>query len=158
MLSTDLLKHIRTERVQKKNKQPFRGTLFGRVSGLVRQHALGEDFLTRLDDFTGHLSRENLTPDRERAKEPFEPPLFALSTEEEYRVTVTIMKRVNNPYLHFVNSPEEILLCGPLFARNPSLEPDKLASRHFETLLLRELAEEDPRDFKPSSVNRGGEK
>ena len=142
MLSMDLLKHIKSERAQKKVKHPFRRALFDRINGLVKEYALGESFLKRLDNFPDQLLRENAKLDRGRGKEHFEPPLFSLSTEEEYRVTMAIMEKVNNPYLHFVNSPDEIVLCGPLFSRNPSLGPDKLARYHFETLLLYELARE----------------
>lgn len=139
----DLVKHIKRERAQKRIKQPFRRTLFDRISGLVKEYSLGESFLSSLDNFS--LPRENLKFDHVRAKEPFEPPLFSLSTEEEYRVTMAIINKVNNPYLHFVNSPDEILLSGPLFHGNPSLEPDKLARYHFETLLLDELAKSESR-------------
>ena len=142
MLSMDLLKHIKSERAQKKIKQPLQRTPFDRINDLVKQYALGESFLKRLDHFPDHFLRESSEFDHPRAKEPFDPPLFSLSTEEEYRVTMAIMEKVNNPYLHFVNSPDEIVLCGPLFSRNPSLGPDKLARYHFETLLLYELARE----------------
>jgi hypothetical protein len=158
MLSMDLVKHIKRERAQKKIKHPFRRTLFDKINGLVKQYALGESFLTRLDNFTDHLLKEDLRFNRVKAKEHFEPPLFSLSTEEEYRVTMAIMENVNNPYLHFVNSPDEILLCGPLYSCNPSLGPDKLARYHFETLLLGELAKEDVRDLKTPHLNQGGEK
>jgi hypothetical protein len=75
-----------------------------------------------------------------KAKEPFEPPLFSLATETEYRITMAIVSKVGNPYLTFANSPDEILLCGPLFRLNPRLDPEQLSTRHFETLLLAELA------------------
>jgi len=140
----DLLKHIKSERAQKRIKQPFRRALFDRINGLVRKYGLGESFLRRLDNFTDHLLRENLKFDRVRPKGHFEPPLFSLSTKEEYRVTMAIISKVNNPYLHFVNSPDEILLCGPLFRRNPSLGPDKLGRYHFETLLIDELTNVAP--------------
>ena len=176
MTPDNLLKHIKRERAQKKIKQPFRGTLFNRINSLVKKYSLGEEFLRRLDNlgdcfvalaprndgggglslraegeaisnFPGQLPGEELRFDHGRPKEHFEPPLFSLSTEEEYRITMEIIRKVNNPYLHFVNSPDEILLCGPLFHLNPSLGPDKLAEYHFETLLLYELAKEDVRDL-----------
>ncbi len=97
-----------------------------------------------ISNFPGQLPGEELTFDHGRQKEHFEPSLFSLSPEEEYRVTIAIMNKVNNPYLHFVNSPDEILLCEPLFRRNPSLGPDKLARYHFETLLINELTNVAP--------------
>ncbi|MGH7771786.1 MAG: hypothetical protein ACREQA_06070 [Candidatus Binatia bacterium] len=154
----DLVKHIKRERAQKRIKQPFRRTLFDRINGLVKEYALGESFLSRLDNSSDHLRRENLTFDRVRVKEPFEPPLFSLSTEEEYLVTMGILRKVNYPYLHFVHSPDEILLCGPLFRRNPSLGPEKLARYHFETLLLEELAKQGAGDAETANLNQDGEK
>lgn len=123
----DLLQDIKSERARKRRKPPLRRTLFDRINGLVKEYALGESFLRRLDGIADHFSRGNLEFDRVRAKEHFEPPLFALSTREEYYVTMAIIDKVNNPYLHFVNSPDEILLRGLLFRCNPSIEPDRLA-------------------------------
>ncbi len=158
MLSVDLVRDIKSERAQKKAKQPFRRALFERINSLVKEYALGETFLRRLGNFTDDLLRESVEFDCLKAKARFEPPLFSLSTQEEYRVTMAIMTKVNNPYLQFVNSPDEILLCGPLFRRNPSLGPDHLARYHFEALLLRELANENPRNLKTPDVNHGGER
>ena len=135
-----LLQHIRSERAEKKRKQSFGPTLFDRINGLVKEHALGEMFLSSLDAFQERLREEDLTADRVRPKRAYDPPLFSLSTEEEYRVTMAIIHKVGNPYLNFVNSPDEILLCGPLFRHNPSLPPETLARFHFEALLLAELA------------------
>jgi len=139
----DLLKHIKGERAQKRTKQPFGRPLFGRINALVKEYALEENFLKRLDQSTDQGVKQALEPDCVREKAPFEPPLFSMSTEEEYRVTMAILEKVNNPYLHFVNSPDEILLCEALYARNPSIGRDQLATCHFQTLLQRELARED---------------
>lgn len=139
----DLLQDIKSERARKRGKLPFRRTLFDRINGLVKEYALGESFLRRLDEVADHFSIGSLELDRVKAKEHFEPPLFSLSTEAEYRVTMAIISKVNNPYLHFVSSPDEILLCEPLFRCNPGLGPDRLARYHFATLLRDELARED---------------
>jgi len=156
MLSVDLLRHLKSERAQKKTKEPFRRALFDRINSLVMKYALGEAFLKRLGNFTDDLLRESVEFDRLKAKAHFEPPLFSLSTQEEYRVTMAIMNQVDNRYLHFVNSPDEILMCGPLFSRNPFLEPDQLARYHFETLLLYELAKEAPGELETPGGNQGG--
>jgi len=156
MLSVDLLRHLKSERAQKKTKEPFRRALFDRINSLVMKYALGETFLERLGNFTDDLLRESLEFDRLKAKVRFEPPLFSLSTQEEYRVTMGIMKQVDNPYLHFVNSPDEILMCVPLFSRNPFLGPDQLARYHFETLLLHELAKKAPGELETPGGNHGG--
>ena len=135
----DLLQHLRSERAEKRKKQPFAPTLFDRINGLVKTYALGEAFLGSLDAFEERLREEDLTLDRVRPKRPYDPPLFSLSTEEEYRVTIAVINKAGNPYLNFVNSPDEILLCGPLFRHNPSLAPERLARFHFEALLLAEV-------------------
>ena len=69
-----------------------------------------------------------------------ESSLFALATKDEYAITMSIIDKVDNAYLKFANSPEEILLCGPLYRLNPSLTNQKLMRYHFETLLLHERA------------------
>ena len=156
MLSVDLLRHIRSERAQKKTKQPLSRALFDRINSLVMKYALGETFLERLGNFTDDLLRESVEFDRLKAKAHFEPPLFSLSTQEEYRVTMAIMNQVDNRYLHFVNSPDEILVCGALFRLNPRLGPDTLARSHLETLLLDELAKENPGELETPGLNHGG--
>ncbi|MCI0528508.1 MAG: hypothetical protein L0Y56_13800 [Nitrospira sp.] len=148
MLSMDLVKHIKHGRAQKKVKQPFRRTLFDRVSAIVKRHALGEAFVKTLENFSEDRLREYLRINRIRPKDHLEPPLFSLATQAEYRATIAILDMVNNPYLHFVSSPDEILLCRPLFHLNPFLEPEKLAHHHFATLLLRELDGDDGGDVK----------
>ncbi len=136
----DLLQQIRTGRAEKRRKPPFQPTLFTRVSGLVRRHGLNETFLRGLEA-SGELSREDEpTAIRLKRKAPYEPPLFSLSTEEEYRVALGILARVENPYLEYATSPDEILVCRSLFRQNPSLRPEDLARHHFETLLLVESA------------------
>jgi len=136
MSQADLLHDIKRRRAQKRAKQPFRRALFDRINAIVKCHALGEAFVRTLENFSDDQLREYLTINRMRPKDPLESPLFSLSTEEEYRVTIAILNMANNPYLHFVSSPDEILLCRPLFHRNPFLEPEKLTHCHFATLLL----------------------
>ncbi|MEJ2657864.1 MAG: hypothetical protein P8012_11830 [Desulfobacterales bacterium] len=74
-----------------------------------------------------------------------ECPLFSLVSEEEYCLTLSIINKVDNPYLVHAHSPEEILLCKPLYRINPELGPDKLLRYHFETLYLHELAKRNHR-------------
>lgn len=141
----DLLQHLRGERAERKRKQSLGPTLFDRINGLVKEHALGEAFLSSLDAFEERPREEDLTADRVRPKRSYDPPLFSLSTEEEYRVTIAIINKAGNPYLNFVSSPDEILLCGPLFRHNPSLASERLARFHFEALLLADVAEKQIR-------------
>jgi hypothetical protein len=132
-----LIRHIKTERGQKKRKSPFRRQTFALISALVKDYGLGEEFLSRLANFTDDLLKESL--EYGRPKNQLALPLFCLGTEEQYQVTRTIMTKVNNPYLPFARSPEEILLCRPLYELNSAIEPDILARYHFATLLRSEL-------------------
>jgi hypothetical protein len=134
-------------RAREKRKRPFERTLFDRINGLVRAHALGGAFLARLAGAGEEPHPEHGREGRVKAKELFEPPLFSLSSEDEYRVTMAILNAVNNPYLRYAASPDEILLCGPLFRRNPRLGPDTLARHHFEALLLAETAKREIPDL-----------
>jgi hypothetical protein len=131
-----LVKDIRHERAQQQAKIPFRRTLFDRINAIVKRHALGKEFLASLTNFSDHHLGEHLAVDGMRPKDHWEPPLFSLSSEAEYRVTTAIIDIINNPYLHFVTLPEEILLCRALFRRDPTLAPEKLAQYHFATLLI----------------------
>jgi hypothetical protein len=72
-----------------------------------------------------------------------ERSLFSLVTESEYSLTLSIIGKVDNTYLQFAESPEEILLCGTLYGLNPTIGPEKLMRYHFETLLLHERASTD---------------
>lgn len=131
----ELRKQIKAGRDQQRAKIPLRRTPFDRINTIVKRHALGKEFLANLANFSDHRVGEYLAVYRQRAKDQWDPPLFSLSSEAEYRVTIAILNAVNNPYLHFVGSPEEILLSSALFRRNPFLEPDKLIRYHFATLL-----------------------
>ena len=140
----DLPRLIKRERGHRPGKQPFEPSLFGKIHALVQKYGLGEDFLKKLYDFADKFSLERLNPKAVRVKEKPQPLLVALATPEKYRLTMAIIEKVNNPYLHFAHSPEEILWCTPLFQRQPHLEPEKLAAHHFQTLLLGELTGEKP--------------
>jgi len=138
----DFLTEIRRERLRKRKKQPFQPTLFSRIGAVVREYRLAEDFVARLAAGESHLP---LDVDRiiPAERKPLVIPLHALVTEEEYRVTRGILETVPNPYLAYVQSPEDILFSGPLFARNPALPPDRLVRWPFATLLLCERAKEE---------------
>lgn len=135
----ELRKQIKAERDQKRAHPPFQRRLFDRINAIVKCHALGEAFVRTLENFSDDQVSEYLTRRRMKPKDHLEPPLFSLSTEEEYRVTIAILHTAHNPYLHFASSPDEILLCRALFHRNASLEPEELTRDHFAMLLLREL-------------------
>jgi hypothetical protein len=134
----DLLKDIKQKRVKQRQKQPFRRDVFNHISGLVRWYGLQESFLDVLENVEDYLANNNLNDNRVRVKASMESPLFSLVTKEEYALTMSIIKKNDNPYLKFAHSPDEILLCGPLYRLYPSLSPEKLTRYHFETLFLHE--------------------
>jgi hypothetical protein len=143
----DLLQKIKSERAQNKRKLPFERTVFDKVSGLVRKYSLEEDFLSSLEIPKDYLSGAKIEFVQLRKKRPMEFPLFSLSAEAEYRMTTAIMNKVNNPYLEFAQSPEEIAISKTLFDLNPSLGADRLKRYHFETLLLCERAKKEMKDL-----------
>jgi hypothetical protein len=156
----DLLHHIRGERQQRSRKEPLERTLFTRISGLVKHFGLDMSFLEELDNTADRTTRKKVKFDQVRHKEHFEFPLFSLVTEEEYRVTTAIICKVDNPYLHFAHSAAEILLSVPLFHLNPDLSPAKLATYHFETLMLLELARKEVEELtgQLAAERAGGER
>ena len=143
----DLLEKIKSERAQSKKRKPFRRTLFDKVNGLVREYSLEESFLASLEVPEDYLSETKVEFAQLRKKRPMEFPLFSLSAEEQYRLTTTIMSKVDNPYLEFAQSPDEIAISKTLFDLNPSLGADTLARYHFETLLLCERAKKEMKEL-----------
>jgi len=138
----DFLTEIRRDRLRKRKREPLQPTLFARISAVVREYGLTEDFVDRLAAGESHLllDVDRIIPGE---RQPLVIPLYALVTEDEYRVTRGILEKVSNPYLAYVQSPEDILFSGPLFARNSTLPSDRLLRWAFETLLLCELAKEE---------------
>jgi hypothetical protein len=143
----DLLEKIKSERAQSKKKRPFRRTPFDKVNGVVRKYSLEESFLSKLEVPEDYLAEAKVEFAQLRKKKPIEFPLFSLSAEKEYRLTTAIMSKVNNPYLEFAQSPDEIAISKTLFDLNPSLSEDQLARYHFETLLLCERAKKELKDL-----------
>ena len=134
----DLLKDIKRKRAKQKQKKPIQRDAFNQISDLVRQYGLEKSFLDALNEVEDCLSTKDLKFARIRLKVPVESSLFSLVTQEEYFLTMSIITKVDSPYLRFAHSPEEILLCKPLYGLNPSLAPERLMRYHFETLLLHE--------------------
>jgi hypothetical protein len=154
----DLLEKIKSERAQSKKKRPFKRTLFDKVNGLVRAYTLEESFLSSLEVPEEYLSEAKVEYAQLKKKRSIEFPLFSLSAEEEYRLTTAIMSKVNNPYLEFAQSPDEIAISKLLFALNPSLGADTLERYHFETLLFCERAKGEMEELlKQSRARRRNE-
>jgi hypothetical protein len=133
----ELTERIRRERLGKRAIKPFTPSLFTRIAGIVKRYGLDPGFLNMLDAAAGPNSFNHSLLFGSSSKAAYSPPLFALVMETEYRIIIGIMDRVANPYLHFTNSPDEILLCNALFALNPSIEPERLRYHHFAALLER---------------------
>jgi hypothetical protein len=121
-------------------RRPWPRSRFTRITSIVRAYRLGESFLRTLDAPPESFTGDSLWFKQGKGKATLEMPLFALATAEEYYLATGIIKKIDNPYLDYVQDPEEILLCRPLFLRNPHLGPDELNRFHFATLLGRERA------------------
>ena len=143
----DLLKYIRSDRAQRKEKKPFRPTLFARVSALVEEYELTEDFLERLESPEGFFAERKTEVARIRKKVPFDFPLFSLCGEQHYRLAMEIIHRINNPYLEHASAPEEIALSKLLYDLNPSVGIERLEHYHFETLMQYELTSRELKDL-----------
>jgi hypothetical protein len=130
----DLKDSLRQDRARGKVKDPFSPSLFSHIGGLVRRHRLGDDFCRLIGPMTAAgaetLARRCLS----EAKPRYEAPLFFLATREEYQVIQKILAGLDNPYLYFARSPEEILLSATLWQRRPGLDPEVLTSRYFAVL------------------------
>lgn len=124
-------------RKRERGKEPFSPSRFSHVGGLVRLYRLGEVFCRLLGALTT-AGAEKLARDYQGdAKVPYEPPLFFLATPEEYLVIQEILSGLDNQYLTWAHSPEEILLSQPLWHRSPGLPPEVLANQHFAVLFLK---------------------
>ena len=143
----DLLQKIKSERAQSKKKKPLRRTLFDKVNGVVRKYSLEESFLSKLEVPEDYVAEAKVEFAQLKKKKAIKFPLFSLSAEKEYRLTTAIMNKVDNPYLKFAQSPEEIVISKPLFDLNPSLGADQLERYHFETLLLCEHAKKEIKEL-----------
>lgn len=151
----NLLEHIRHKRTRKRKKQLFEREVFTKISALVRWYGLDENFLKKLDNAEDYPPREKMDFVRVRTKKPFDFPLFSLSSRDEYDLTRALLRKVNNPYLSFAHSPEEILLSGILYRMNAELRPEELRRYHFETLLLYEHAKKYLKDLANQAAEIG---
>jgi hypothetical protein len=136
----DLLRHIKDHRAKQRQKKPIKPDVFNQISSIVKQYGLKESFLDIFDTVEDHLTPKKVNIFRIKVKTPAVRPLFSLVAEEEYHLTMSIINKVNTPYLIFADSPDEILLCNPLYRLNPALSSETLMHYHFETLFLHECA------------------
>ncbi len=136
----DLLRRIKNNREKKRQKKSVRPDVFNQVSSIVRQYGLNERFIELFDTVEEHLTPKKVNTFRIRVKTPVARPLFSLAAEDQYHLAMSIIRIVDSPYLVFADSPEEILLCKPLYRLNPALSAETLMGYHFETLYLHECA------------------
>jgi hypothetical protein len=151
----NLLEHIRHKRTRKRKKQLFEREIFTKISALVRWYGLDENFLKKLDNAEDYPPREKMDFVRVKTKKPFDFPLFSLSSRDEYDLTRALLRKVNNPYLSFAHSPEEILLSGILYRMNAELRPEELRRYHFETHRFYEHAKKYLKDITNQAAEIG---
>jgi hypothetical protein len=125
--------------------------VFNTVTCIIRAYGLGADFLELANDPEDFLSEESMGRVDNKVKIMLEIPPFSLVSREEYWLAMTIQARLDNPYLAFAHSPEEILLSAALYQSNPELGSEHLLRHHFETLLLCQRAKEELADLEKRS-------
>ncbi|MCU0574299.1 MAG: hypothetical protein MUC41_15075 [Syntrophobacteraceae bacterium] len=139
----DLTVSIRGDRARQRKKPPRDNQVFNVLGCIVKDYGLKRDFLGRVDGIGDRAGRGAAEVLRIWPKSRLEVPPYVLVSGDEYRLVSEIMERLDNPYLAFARSPEEVLLSATLHARNPTLEDGLLLRRDFETLLLCEEAREE---------------
>jgi hypothetical protein len=152
----DLVQNIRSDRARQRTKQPHKREVLNTVSCIIKWYGLSENFLELLDKTEDYLSQKMMELTAVKAKRAFELPPFSLVSQEEYRLAMTITGKLDNPYLQFAHSPEEILLSAPLYEANPRLRSHDLMRYDFETLLLCQRAEEELADLEKRLGNING--
>lgn len=152
----NLLQKIRSDRVRQRRKQPHERKVFNTVSCIVKEYGLSENFLRLLSQTVDLLSQKRVEFNNIKKKRVAEFPPFSLLSKEEYGVAMAIVGKIDNPYLPFAHSPEEMLLSLPLYEANPLLRPDHLLRHHFETLLQCQHAKEELSDLERRMGNLDG--
>lgn len=152
-MGMDLLQNIRSDRARQRRKQPCKRAIFNTVSGIVKEYGLDENFLELIDKTEEDPSRVSMQFEAVKAKKVFEFPPFSLVSKEQYRLVVTIAGKLDNPYLQFAHSPEEMLWSAPLYEANPSLRREELLRRDFATLLQCQRAKEELAELVEQSGN-----
>jgi len=130
----DLKDSWRQKRLRGREKVPLSPSLFSHVGGLVRGYHLGEEFCRLMRSMTAEGIEKLARNGRGQAKVPYEPPLFFLATPEEYLAIREIIAGLENPYLRWAHSPEEMLLSPHLWRQRPGLDKAELGQRHLAAL------------------------
>jgi hypothetical protein len=103
----NLLTHIRRKRKRQRKRKPFKRNIFNHISSIVREYGLDKNFLKVLETAEKDLPKTDLKANRVRVKTTVEHPLFSLVTQDEYALTLAIIRKIDNSYLKFVCSPDE---------------------------------------------------
>jgi hypothetical protein len=111
-------------------------TVFNTVCVMTKRYGLGEDFLKMIDSLDHDPGRHPVRSLEVRAKQPIEIPPYCMVSAEEYGLVQEIIRRLDNPYLSFARSPEEMVLSARLHDSDPSLDARHLMRHDFRTLLL----------------------
>ncbi len=148
----NLLHDIRGDRSRQRRKQPHRSGVFTIVSSIVKQYSLGQSFLELINKTDDYLTLNRKPRVEVKEKKAIDLPPFSLVPQEEYRLVMTILDKLANPYLQFARTPIEMLLSVPLYQSNPGIRSESLLRYDFETLLLWEL---ERRDFEAREAIRG---
>ncbi len=136
----ELLRIMKREHTRKKAKRPFRRPGYAVVVTIIAEYGLTEDFLKELQSAPPFPKSSNFLKGPLRDKRELETVPFPLSEPKQFYLARKILERTANPYVVFACSPDEIVLSAPLFRANPWIRPDLLKKRHFESLLLAEIA------------------
>lgn len=134
-----LLKEIKQSRKEKKEKQLIDRDVYTQIGCIVKQYGLDRNFLGLLDNPCTPPAAPSHAR-RARPKALMECPPFSLLTEKDYELTRSIIRKIDNPYLQYAASPDEIQLSNLLYRRNPAISRERLMRFHFETLLHYELS------------------
>jgi hypothetical protein len=128
---------IRKQREKGKTPEVFQPDAFTRVAAVLMAFRVdGKEFLKRLDEEPASETAACALARGALRKTPVAVPLFALVAPELYAVVETITARVDGPYLGWAESPEDLLLCRPLYAVHPGIPP-RLLSRYAYAFLYR---------------------
>jgi hypothetical protein len=141
----DLHKNIKDDRSRRRTKRNREEKVFNAVCSIVEAYGLGNDFLKMLDGFEDGSGRQGAGALVVKAKRPLEIPPYCMVPGEAYGLVLDIMGRLDNPYLPFARSPEEMVLSARLYECDRSIDARQLLRHDFGTLLLclnarRELA------------------
>jgi hypothetical protein len=134
-----LINQIKRE-LYEKEKRPYRPSAFSVVRAVAEKYPQVERFFEmpgsppRIDSLNSSIHVPL------KVKEKLEVPPFGFADRAQYLLIMKILDRFDNPYLPFARSPDEIALSKQLYFLNPSIRSDLLDRRHFESLVLVEMA------------------